>query len=152
MIFWRNHSPTSVEEDKIKEKNEIYFEIGRRSIKFGIGEFALITGLNFGLYLDKEELYSTRLVFACLNDSSIVKSHELEATFVACSDNDDAWKLGLVYFIDGVLYSHSHEPNSKVETSLFSLVESKEDFFKYPFGKESFQRTLIGLDKDMIYL
>ena len=37
---------------KIKSgsKNEIHFEIGGRFVKFGIGEFSLITGLNFGSY------------------------------------------------------------------------------------------------------
>ena len=35
---------------------------------------------------------------------------------------------------------------------LFSLVESEEDFFKYPFGRESFQMTLLGVDKDMVHL
>ena len=36
--------------------------------------------------------------------------------------------------------------------SLFSLVKSEEDFFKYPFGMESFHMTLIGVDKDMVHL
>ena len=38
-----------------------------------------------------------------------------------------------------------------VERSLFSIVESEEDFFKYPFGRESFEKTLTRLDKDMVY-
>ena len=53
-------------------------------------------------------------------------------------------------FVDGVLYSH--EPNSKVDMDLFSLVEREEDFFKYPFCMDSFQRTLLGVDKDMVHL
>ena len=122
---------------KIKpgNKNKIHFEIGGRSVKFRIGEFALITGLNFGSYPEKVP-HSTRLVSTYLNDSNIVKSHELEVAFSACNDKDDAWKLDLVYFLDCVLYSH--EPNLKVEMHLFSLVEREEDFFKYPFDSESF--------------
>ena len=93
--------------------------------------------------------HSTRLVSTHINNNSKVKSHELEDTFTSCTDKEDAWKCGLLYFIDGVL--HSHEPNSKVGIYLFLLVECEEDFFKYPFGRESFQRTLIGVDKDMIH-
>ena len=135
---------------KLGNKNKIHFEISRRFIKFRIGEFTLITWLNFGPYPDKEVSHSTRLISTYLNDSNIVKSHELEAAFVACSDKDDAWKLDLVYFVDGVLYSH--KSNLKVEMSLFSLVESEEDFFKYFFSREFFQRTLLRLDKDMVHL
>ena len=94
--------------------------------------------------------HNTRLVSTYLNDNSIVKSHELEVVFTACNDKDDVWKLGLVYFIHGVLYSH--DPNLKVEIYLFSLVEREEDFFKYPFSKEPFQRTLLRVDKNMAHL
>ena len=56
-----------------------------------------------------------------------------------------------MYFVDGVLYSH--DANSEVDMYLFSLVEHEEDFFfKYPFSTESFKRTLLGVDKAMIYL
>ena len=60
--------------------------------------------------------HSIRLVSTYLNNNYIVKSHELEVTFAACIDKEDSWKLGLVYFVDGMLYSH--ESNSKVDTSL----------------------------------
>ena len=98
---------------KIKSRNnELHFVIGGKSVKFGNGEFALITRLNFDPYPDKKVPHSTRLVSTYLNDSSIVKSYELEAAFLTCSDKDDAWKLDLVYFVDGLLYSH--ESNCKI--------------------------------------
>ena len=99
----------------------------------------MITILNFGLYPKGNVPHSIRLVSTYLNHSSIVKS----------IDKEDSRNLGLVYFVNGVLYSHNS--NSKVDMSLFSLVESKEDFFKYPFGKESFKKILIGLNKVMIH-
>ena len=95
----------------------------------------MITGLNFGSY-PEEVPHSARLVSPHLNYSSIVKSHELEVAFTGCTDKEDAWKLELMYFINGVLYSH--KPNSKVDMYLFSLAECEEDFFKCPFGRESF--------------
>ena len=72
-------------------------------------------------------LENTRLVFKYLNNNNSVRSHELESTFASCLDKEDAWKLGLVHFIDGVLYSH--DANDKVDMYLCSLVEPEEDFF-----------------------
>ena len=118
-------------------------------LKFDIGEFTLITRLNFGAYLDKEVSHSTCLVSTYFNDSSIVRSYELKAGFFACNNKEDAWKLGLVYFVDGVLYSHKE--NAKVEMYLLSLVESREDFFKHPFGNELFAKTIIRVDKHMAH-
>ena len=59
-------------------------------MKFGIDEYALITGLNFGLYPKENVSHNTRLVSTHLNSSSIVRSHELEVTFTACKDKKDA--------------------------------------------------------------
>ena len=70
---------------------------------------------------------NTRLVSTHLNNNNIARSYELEATFTAFKDKEDLWKLGLVHFVDGVLYSH--DPNSQVDMYLFSLVEREEDFF-----------------------
>ena len=71
--------------------------------------------------------HSTKLLSTHLNNNNIVKSHELEVAFTSCTNKEDAWKLGFAYFINGVLYSH--EPNSKVDMYLVSLVECEEDFF-----------------------
>ena len=54
----------------------------------GIGEYALIIGLNFGSF-PKDVPHSTRLVSTHLNNNNIVKSHELEAVFIGCTDKDD---------------------------------------------------------------
>ena len=55
--------------------------------------------------ISKEVPYSTRLAPTHLNNSNIVKSHELEATFIGCTDKEDAWKLGLLYLLM-VYYIH----------------------------------------------
>ena len=106
---------------KASSKNELQFEIGGNKMRFGIGKFTLIIGLNFGMYPKEDVPHSTRLVSTYLNDNSVIKFHELEATFLAYSDREDSWKFRLGYFIDGVLFSY--EANSKVEMLLFSMVE-----------------------------
>ena len=109
-------------------------------MRFCIGEFALITGLNFGPYPKNESPHSTRLVSTYLNDTSIVNTYALQATSAICTNKEDSWKLGLVCFIDSVLYSH--EFNFKMDMLLFSLVESGEDLFNFCFGRESLEKTL----------
>ena len=96
-------------------------------MKFGLGEYALITGLNCGPYPEEKVPDNTRLVSTHLNNSTILRSHELEGAFVACNDKEDAWKLSLVRFVDEVL--DSRDANSKVDMYLFSLIEREEDSF-----------------------
>ena len=55
----------------------------------------------------------------------------------------------MVYFVDGVFYSLMS--NYKVDISLFSLVKSEEYFFNFLFGRESFERIFLGLNKDMVH-
>ena len=64
-----------------------------------------------------------------------------------CTNVDDLWKLGLVYFVDGVLLTH--ERKTSIDRNLLSLVEDEESFFKYPWGKESYKKTFGSLKKDM---
>ena len=76
-------------------KNEIQFEIGGKYLRFGLSEFVLIIRLNFSSYPKNKPPYSISLVFTYLNEKIIVKSHELEATFDACTNMEDSWKLRL---------------------------------------------------------
>ena len=85
---------------------------GGKPLKFGISEYALITRLNCGPYLKEKVPKNIRLVDKYLNNSSNVRSQELELAFAGCSDKEDAWKLGLVHFVDGVLYSYDANAKS----------------------------------------
>ena len=64
--------------------------IANEKLKFGIGEFTLITRLKCGPYLEENVLKNTRLVHKYLNSNSIVRSQELESTFASCKDKGDA--------------------------------------------------------------
>ena len=70
---------------KASSKNELQFEIGGNKMRFGIGEFALIMRLNFGIYPKEDVTHSTRFISTYHNNNSLVKSHETEAVFCACS-------------------------------------------------------------------
>ena len=99
---------------------------GEKPLKFGIGEYALITRLNCGLSPEEKVHKNTKLVHKYLNNNSNVRSQELELAFAGCSDKEDAWNLGLVHFVDGVLYSH--DVNATIDMYLFSLVSVRRIF------------------------
>ena len=122
--------------------------VGGKNLRFGIGEFALITGLNLGEDPREDVPHSTRLAKTYLNDNASVRSQELNDAFIGCIEEEDAWKLGLCYFVDGVL--HANVSQTKADMYMFSLVENEEAFFQYPFGKHAFKKTIFELDKDMI--
>ena len=64
--------------------------VGGGKLKFGIGEFALITGLKSGRYPEKNVPKNPRLIDKYLNNNkNIVRSQELKSGFVGCNDKED---------------------------------------------------------------
>ncbi|PON88502.1 hypothetical protein TorRG33x02_157160 [Trema orientale] len=80
--------------ESLDDMRKIHFDISGKRIRFGLCEFALITGLNFGKYPDEAKLKTMsgirRLVKKYMNDSNIVRSGELVAAFLNCGDTEDA--------------------------------------------------------------
>ena len=58
---------------KSKNPNEIHIHVGGKNLRFGIREFVLITGLNFGEDSREDVPYSTRLVKTYLNNNPSVR-------------------------------------------------------------------------------
>ncbi|PON78353.1 hypothetical protein PanWU01x14_019910 [Parasponia andersonii] len=121
---------------KVKSQNpaELQFFIGDSNLRFGVGEFALITALNFTKDLDivnyKSMSSSMRLRETYLNNAANVRFGELEAAFLNCKETEDVWKLGLCYLIDGLLMAQ--ESSTKIMMDMLSFVENEEEFFNYP--------------------
>ncbi|PON53695.1 hypothetical protein PanWU01x14_200370 [Parasponia andersonii] len=100
---------------------EIYFDIGGKRVRFGLCEFALTMELNFGKYPDeaksKDMSGSRRLVEKYMNDSKVVKSGELETTFLNCGDIEDGHEsflktmAGLKKDLDYYYYSSFEAPD-----------------------------------------
>ncbi|PON57913.1 Ulp1 protease family, C-terminal catalytic domain containing protein [Parasponia andersonii] len=140
---------------KVKSKNpvELQFFIGDSTLRFGLGEFALITALNFSKDLDvvkyKSMSSSMRLRETYLNNKANVRSSELEAAFLNCEEKEDVRKLGFCYLVDGLLMAQ--ESSTKILMDMLYFVENEEDFFNYPWGRRSYERTFPSLNKDMMY-
>ncbi|PON51358.1 hypothetical protein PanWU01x14_217250, partial [Parasponia andersonii] len=140
---------------KVKSQNpaELQFFIGDSNLRFGLGEFALITVLNCAKDLDivkyKSMSSSMRLRETYLNNAAFVRSGELEAAFLNCEEKEDVWKLGLCYLVDGLLMAQ--ESSTKIMMDMLSIVENEEEFFNYPWGRRSYERTFPSLNKDMMH-
>ena len=122
-------------------------------MRFGLIEFAFITGLKFGQYPTHDVLTemssSKRLLQNYLNGDVSSKLGDLEAAFLNYVDVEDCWKIGLCYLVEVVLLID--EPWSKVNIDLLSYVEDKEFVFQYPWGMDSYHKTLKRVDEDMVY-
>ena len=132
-------------------QNEVHFCLGTKKCRFGVEEFALVTGLNFGpgssqAELD-EQLKCNRLLTYYFSGLEKVKFMQLTAAFDACQVVDDIYKLGLCVFVEGVL--NGIEGKLYIKNGLLSIVEDVELFFKYPWGKYSYNRLLGSCKKDM---
>ena len=75
------------------DKSEIQFLIHGQVLRFGLVEFALITGLNFGQYPSLAEITqmssSTRLWETYMNGDVHPKLADLEDAFLSCQDVED---------------------------------------------------------------
>ncbi|PON92603.1 hypothetical protein TorRG33x02_116970 [Trema orientale] len=95
----------------------LQFYIKDNSLRFGLGEFALITVLNFGKDLDVMNLKSmsgsTRLQATYLNNEAIVRSGELKEAFLNCKEKEGMWKLSLYDLVDGLLMDRSQAQRFK---------------------------------------
>src|SRR4051812_9805240 len=76
----------------------------------------------------------------------------LKNKFMECPTSlaDDGWKLGLCYFVHIILFRT--DPLAAVEPHRFELVENEIKFFSYPWGRLTFDKTILELNRDMTEL
>ena len=135
-----------------EKAEEVCFYVGRNETKFGVVEFALITGLNFsqGSTEDEKSAYSRsdRLLNLYFNKSKSIKLDQLQDQFLRCETPEDVYRLGLCLFVEAVLLGR--ESNVHISTYILKFVEDLEFFFKIPWGKLSFAKLMKTLQKDLV--
>ena len=80
------------------------------------------------------------------------KLSELEDAFLSYQDVEDCWKLDLCYLVEGLLLAD--ESQSEVNIDFLSFVEDEEFFFffsQYPWGLDTYHKTMFGVNKDMVH-
>ncbi|XP_060969515.1 uncharacterized protein LOC115713230 [Cannabis sativa] len=133
-----------------EKEDEVWFHVGRNDMRFGRIEFELITGLPMGSAPTDEEIHAKSndyLVRTYFEGKSSVQLDSLMLQLERCEDKDDAYKLGLIAFIEGVLVSK--EGNVQVLPEMLKFVNDLEFFFKYPWGERAFRKLMETLGKNM---
>ncbi|XP_062107687.1 uncharacterized protein LOC133818677 [Humulus lupulus] len=117
-----------------------------------MGEFALVTGLNFSTFSSPKELeehnLSDRLIKEYFNDAEKVKLSQVDHAFKTCTVVENVYKLGLCLLVEGVM--NAIEGKLHIWRDILKIVEDVEYFFSYPWGKYSYRRLLQSCKKDMV--
>ncbi|KAL6279501.1 hypothetical protein ACE6H2_016382 [Prunus campanulata] len=125
----------------VSQVNGIKFIVGNKVIQFTAQQFCVITGLQFGnlpfIPTATNDNCSLKKKYFCNNKT--VSLSELEQAFIYCSDEEDVFKLGLLYFAVFVLLGSEKHVN--IDMRYLKLAEDVEDFQKYPWGAVSYAKT-----------
>ncbi|KAI5312182.1 hypothetical protein L3X38_041355 [Prunus dulcis] len=103
-------------------------------------DFCLITGLRFGEVpeVSSGESDGIRLRERYFIDEGIT-CNALEEAFQRCTEEDDIYKLALVYFAELVVLGRDKHLN--INLNYLTLVEDLDAFNRYPWGSVSFDKT-----------
>ena len=124
-------------------QNEFWFEVWGKRVKYGIEEFALVTGLNCmgnvgasSVFIDENRLMSTYFP-----GSSKVNKQSVQECFLSkrWENDEDCIKLAVIFFVEVFLLSSGL--GKTVSKRTFDIVESGT-FNEYPWGKDVFYLTL----------
>ncbi|XP_062080099.1 uncharacterized protein LOC133784842 [Humulus lupulus] len=134
-----------------QKEDEVHFLLGSKTCRFGVGEFAMVTGLNFSYAPSQaeldEHLTSDRLINEYYDDAEKVKLLQLENAFKTFTMVEDVYKLGICLLVEGVL--NAIEGKLNIWRDILKMVEDIDCFFNYPWGKFSYKRLLNSCKKDM---
>ncbi|XP_055961069.1 uncharacterized protein LOC126671808 [Mercurialis annua] len=119
--------------------NELWFNIGGVRLKFGIDEFALVTGLKCHGDISKLRFRNTSdgIFDKYFKDLSCFNKQALEDFFVTrrWSSPEDGVKIAILYFLDVFLFSSQNV--KRVSIVNLNIIESSE-CNEFPWGLDCF--------------
>ncbi|KAI5343988.1 hypothetical protein L3X38_011865 [Prunus dulcis] len=124
----------------VKDLDGLSFLIGCDVAQFTRQDFCLITVLRFGKVPEvssgeSDEIGLQKRYFI---DEGIT-CNALEEAFLRCIEEDDIYKLALVYFAKLVVLGRDKHLN--INLNYLTLVEDLDAFNRYPWGSVSFDKT-----------
>ncbi|CAL8163084.1 unnamed protein product [Prunus armeniaca] len=124
----------------VKDLDGLSFLIGCNVAQFTRQDFCLITGLRFGEVpeVSSGESDEIRLHKRYFIDEGIT-CNALKEAFLRCIEEDDIYKLALVYFVELVVLGRDKHLNIKINYQ--TLAEDLDAFNRYPWGSVSFDKT-----------
>ncbi|KAI5348045.1 hypothetical protein L3X38_000932 [Prunus dulcis] len=124
----------------VKDLDGLSFLLGCDVAQFTRQDFCLITGLRFGEVpeVSSGESDEIRLQKRYFIDEGIT-CNALEEAFLRCTEEDDIYKLALVYFAELVVLGRDKHLN--INLNYLTLVEDLDAFNRYRWGSVSFDKT-----------
>ncbi|VVA41523.1 PREDICTED: LOC109947069 isoform, partial [Prunus dulcis] len=124
----------------VKDLDGLSFLLGCGVAQFTRQDFCLITGLRFGEVpeVSNGESDGIRLRERYFINEGIT-CNALEEAFLRCTEEDDIYKLALVYFAELVVLGRDKHLN--INLNYRTLVEDLDAFNRYPWGSVSFDKT-----------
>uniref|UniRef100_A0A803PDP8 DUF1985 domain-containing protein n=1 Tax=Cannabis sativa TaxID=3483 RepID=A0A803PDP8_CANSA len=131
------------------QDDEMWFQFGSKRLRFGIGEFSLITGLRCVGDVDMTIFGSTPNTFSdtyfCCQDVTY-ELIEIRFNSTKFRDNDSAIRLAGLYLVTNYLIGNYKDKNVSVD---FLNIFGSNDFETFPWGKEIYNDTLKHLQVAM---
>lgn len=130
-------------EEGSSSRQDIRMNFGGKRAKFGIEEFALITGLNCSqLPTDVDHsVQPNRLMEKYFSGKSSISRNDLKNLLMSSKiDDEDAVKIAKVHIVQNIL--ESKRGDRFVDDFVLKLVDDEQKFENYPWGRRSFNETI----------
>ncbi|CAA3009976.1 Hypothetical predicted protein [Olea europaea subsp. europaea] len=129
------------------KSHELWFNVQGHLTQFGLQEYAIVTGLHAGSFLEgdqyKKALEKRRLKEKYFKLLEKISCAQLEKIFIRVSiPRADRYKLELALIVEGVITALDN--NVGIDEDTLSLVDDLE-LFSYPWAKVGYSRLLKGL-------
>ncbi|KAF4392605.1 hypothetical protein G4B88_015248 [Cannabis sativa] len=124
---------------------EIWFDFGNSRTRFGLGEFAIISGLlckgdsSMEKYIRRGDIFVDKYFSDMTVNYAAVKQRFLNSIF---KDDVFAFRMVVLYFVTNFLLSK--HGRKKVSSGLLHLIGSGE-FNSFPWGKVAYDTSLYSL-------
>ncbi|KAG2328383.1 hypothetical protein Bca52824_011111 [Brassica carinata] len=131
-------------------KNTLWSVFGGFPFRYGLEEFGTVTGLSCGPFPAESQTNTGKAIIAgkdsvwkrLFGRRKVVTIAEL-CRMLETDENMSGWKkirIALIIIVDGVLIAHKQEP--RPTPRYVWMVETLKKFFAFPWGRESFLKTI----------
>ncbi|XP_024026804.1 uncharacterized protein LOC112093135 [Morus notabilis] len=137
-------------EIETEKKHELWFMVNGKPTRFEMREFALITRLNCGEFLEPDVLLKASKNLRLLEHfkTQVVLVADLKKLLTENKiKGSDKAKIAIIYLLAQVLLSGDEKKTVPLEW--LSYVDDLDFFNSYPWGRVSFEGTLWSLRKNL---
>lgn len=132
-----------------KKRNELWFNLEGKIHKFGIKDFALITGLNCGELpaIDMSKIQKAKFSRRYFGDEKTIRRTKLHEVFEEMDKgrNKDVVKMAKLYMLETFILGKQIRTGINHEYTL--LIDDKKQFDQYPWGRVSYEITIDFMKK-----